>query len=164
MGYLDTVAEGVEVSRQDLGSGQYRWTITFLDEGDDFDLAAESPTYLSISPITATSPSDADPTGLTVTTTKVRLGETTNRYYGPMMANILQAVLCGSCHAMSGLTPATQNKREESTTDEVQAGCCCVGSASQSLQFLTNPELRPAFHTRSRAHRGDVRRSDALTF
>ncbi len=38
VGYLDTVVEGVEVSRQDLGSGQYRWTITFLDEGDDFDL------------------------------------------------------------------------------------------------------------------------------
>lgn len=40
--YLDTVVEGVEVSRQDLGdsgSGFYRWTITFLDEGDDFDLA-----------------------------------------------------------------------------------------------------------------------------
>ena len=39
--YLDTVTEGVEVSRQELGSvgsNHYRWTITFLDEGDDFDL------------------------------------------------------------------------------------------------------------------------------
>lgn len=42
LGFLDSVTEGVEVSRQDLGGGQYRWTITFLDEGDDFDLQAES--------------------------------------------------------------------------------------------------------------------------
>lgn len=38
MDYLDTVTEGVQVSRQELGSGQYRWTVTFLDEGDDFEL------------------------------------------------------------------------------------------------------------------------------
>lgn len=39
--YLDTVTEGVDVSRQELGSAgskHYRWTITFLDEGDDFHL------------------------------------------------------------------------------------------------------------------------------
>lgn len=38
MDYLDMVTEGVQVSRQELGSGQYRWTVTFLDEGDDFEL------------------------------------------------------------------------------------------------------------------------------
>lgn len=32
------MTEGVQVSRQELGSGQYRWTVTFLDEGDDFEL------------------------------------------------------------------------------------------------------------------------------
>lgn len=36
--YLDTIDMGVEVSRQGLESGQYRWTITFLDQGDDFEL------------------------------------------------------------------------------------------------------------------------------
>lgn len=36
--FLDTIAEGVQVTRQGLGSGQYRWTVTFLDEGDDFEL------------------------------------------------------------------------------------------------------------------------------
>lgn len=71
----------MEVSRQDLGRGQYRWTITFLDEGDDFGLVPQHeyasidlPPYLSISPIdaTASSPSPPIPTGLSVTTTKVR--------------------------------------------------------------------------------------------
>lgn len=38
MDFLDTVTEGVQVSRQELGSGQYRWTVTFLDDGDDFEL------------------------------------------------------------------------------------------------------------------------------
>lgn len=36
--FLDNIDEGVEVTRQALGSGQYRWTVTFLDEGDDFEL------------------------------------------------------------------------------------------------------------------------------
>lgn len=36
--YLDSVTDGVQVSRQELGSGQFRWTVTFLDEGDDFEL------------------------------------------------------------------------------------------------------------------------------
>lgn len=36
--HLDTIDVGVDVSRQGLGSGQYRWTVTFLDEGDDFEL------------------------------------------------------------------------------------------------------------------------------
>lgn len=38
MDFLDTISEGVQVSRQELGSGQYRWTVTFLDAGDDFEL------------------------------------------------------------------------------------------------------------------------------
>lgn len=93
LGFLDTVTDGVEVSRQDLGRGQYRWTITFLDEGDDFDLVPQHeyvstdpnnidpPPSLSISLIdpTASPAAVADPTGLSVTTTKVRLGVVTNR-------------------------------------------------------------------------------------
>lgn len=62
--YLDTVVEGVEVNRQDLGSEHYRWTITFLDEGDDFDLAV-SENQLSTS-------SGGDSTGITITSIKVR--------------------------------------------------------------------------------------------
>lgn len=38
MDFLDTISEGVQVSRQELGLGQYRWTVTFLDAGDDFEL------------------------------------------------------------------------------------------------------------------------------
>ena len=38
MDFLDTISDGVQVSRQELGSGQYRWMVTFLDEGDDFEL------------------------------------------------------------------------------------------------------------------------------
>lgn len=36
--YLDTLDDGVGVSRQALGSGQFRWTVTFMDAGDDFEL------------------------------------------------------------------------------------------------------------------------------
>lgn len=64
IGYLDSVVEGVQVSRQEMGGGQYRWTITFLDEGDDFELAA---------PVTTLATASGS-TGITITPTKVRLG------------------------------------------------------------------------------------------
>lgn len=115
--FLDTVADGVEVSRQDLGGGQYRWTITFLDEGDDFDLVPENqytsnvpPPFLSISQITDTSPSDN--TGLSVTTTKVRLGEVVNTLFR-MVSNIHKCTPCSersSCH-VAGPTPKTQSRQ-----------------------------------------------------
>lgn len=63
--YLDTVIEGVQVSRQELGSGQYRWTVTFLDEGDDFELEdVVSRNHLN------TSTGDS----AEITTTKVNIG------------------------------------------------------------------------------------------
>lgn len=65
MDYLDTVTEGVQVSRQELGSGQYRWTVTFLDNGDDFELEdVVSRNYLN----TTTGDSTE------ITTTKVKYG------------------------------------------------------------------------------------------
>jgi len=41
MNALDTLTEGVEVSRRDLGKGKYIWSITFLDtdDADDFELS-----------------------------------------------------------------------------------------------------------------------------
>lgn len=62
------------MSRQDLSRGQYRWTITFLDEGDDFDLQAEAPDYLSIDT------GSVDNTGITITETKVRFGCSPDRH------------------------------------------------------------------------------------
>lgn len=63
MDFLDTISEGVQVSRQELGSGQYRWTVTFLDAGDDFELEdVVSRNYLNASTGASTE----------ITSTKVR--------------------------------------------------------------------------------------------
>lgn len=64
MGYLDTVTQGVEVSRQDLDGYQYRWTVTFLDEGDDFDLVLDTNALSGA----------VDDAAITVTTRKVCFG------------------------------------------------------------------------------------------
>lgn len=61
--YLDTITAGVDVTRQYLGSGQYRWAVTFMDRGDDFDIE---------SPISRNYLNDSSGTTPSVTATKVK--------------------------------------------------------------------------------------------
>ncbi|KAG5186910.1 hypothetical protein JKP88DRAFT_308703, partial [Tribonema minus] len=79
---LASLDDGVLVSRQDVNGG-YRWTVTFLDPGDDFVLSVADATHMS---------------GYLVTATKVLDGHVYNKCVGAMVVPTTGGLVAGEAY------------------------------------------------------------------
>jgi len=72
---LTTLKNGVDVSRRDTGQGTYAWTVTFLDDGDDFSVQIPASNFYS---------ADSNDT-IGITATKIKDGVTSKPCTGSMV-------------------------------------------------------------------------------